>query len=189
MDQNQTPNGQNLGQGAAQAAQQAAQGAQQAAQGAQQAAQGAAQAGQQFAQGTQQYQYQYQQYQQGGPQYQQQYNQGPQKPNEFQKTVNEVKGAFKDGKGMYSNVGNKLCVIAKIVFWIGVVYHAINCILGIVGSVSPGGLFGIGASVNGVGIVSALISAAVGVFIYWIASLCIYGFGQIVTKITGDKKD
>ena len=103
--------------------------------------------------------------------------------------MNEVKGAFKDGKGMYSNVGNKLCVIAKIVFWIGVVYHAINCILGIVGSVSPGGLFGIGASVNGVGIVSALISAAVGVFIYWIASLCIYGFGQIVTKITGDKKD
>ena len=185
MDQNQTPNGQNLGQSVAQAAQQTVQATQQAAQGAQQAAQGA----QQFSQGAQQYQYQYQQYQQGGPQYQQQYNQGPSKPNEFQKTVNEVKGAFKDGKGMYSNVGNKLCVIAKIVFWIGVVYHAINCILGIVGSVSPGGLFGIGASVNGVGIVSALISAAVGVFIYWIASLCIYGFGQIVTKITGNGQD
>ena len=175
MDQNQAQNGQNAGQAAQQGAAQANQQYQQYRQGGQQYQQGA---NQQY----QQYQYQYQQ---GGRQYQQ-YNQNP---NEFQKTVNEVKGAFKDGQGMYSNVGNKLCVIAKVVFWIGVVYHAINCILGIVGSVAPGGLFGYGASVNGVGIVSALISAALGVFVFWIASLCIYGFGQIVTKITEDKKD
>ena len=174
MDQNQAQNGQNAGQAAQQAAQQSA-----------------AQANQQYRQyqqgANQQYQqYQYQ-YQQGGQQYQQ-YNQNP---NGFQKTVNEVKGAFRDGQGMYSNVGNKLCVIAKVVFWIGVVYHAINCILGIVGSVSAigGGWAGLVASVNGVGIVSALISAALGVFVFWIASLCIYGFGQIVTKITEDKKD
>ncbi len=175
MDQNQAQNGQNAGQAAQQSAAQANQQYQQYQQGGQQYQQGA---NQQY----QQYQYQYQQ---GGQQYQQ-YNQNP---NGFQKTVNEVKGAFRDGQGMYSNVGNKLCVIAKVVFWIGVVYHAINCILGIVGSVAPGGLFGYGASVNGVGIVSALISAALGVFVFWIASLCIYGFGQIVTKITEDKKD
>ncbi len=178
MDQNQTQANPNPEQGAAQANQQFQQGQQY----------------QQYQQGANQ-QYQYQQggpqYQQGGPQYQQQYNQAPPRPNEFQKTMSEVKGAFKNGQGMYSNVGVKLCVIAKIVFWVGVIYKGIECVLGIIGSVSSvgGGLLGLGASVSGVGIVTALLNAAVGVFVFWIASLCIYGFGQIVTKITEDKKE
>ena len=173
MDQNQTQANPNPEQGAAQANQQFQQGQQY----------------QQYQQGGNQ-QYQYQQYQQGGPQYQQQYNQAPPRPNEFQKTMSEVKGAFKNGQGMYSNVGVKLCVIAKIVFWIGVIYHGVNCVIGIIGSVGiGGGLLGIGAGVNGLGIVSALLGAALGIFVFWIASLCIYGFGQIVTKITEDKKE
>ena len=186
MDQNQTQASPNPEQGAAQANQKFQQGAARANQQYQQYQQGS----------NQQYQYQqYQQggpqYQQGGPQYQQQYNQAPPRPNEFQKTVSEVKGAFKNGQGMYSNVGVKLCVIAKIVFWVGVIYKGIECVLGIIGSVSSvgGGLLGLGASVSGVGIVTALLNAAIGVFVFWIASLCIYGFGQIVTKITEDKKE
>ena len=174
MDQNQTQGSPNPGQGAAQANQQFQQGAAQANQQYQQYQQG----------GNQQYQYQ-----QGGSQYQQQYNQAPPRPNEFQKTISEVQGAFKNGQGMYSNVGLKLCVIAKIVFWIGVIYHGINCVLGIIGSIGGGGLLGIGVAVNGLGIVSALLGAALGIFVFWIASLCIYGFGQIVTKITEDKKE
>lgn len=177
MDQNQTQASPNAEQGAAQAKQQFQQGAAQA-----------NQQYQQYQQGSNQ-QYQYQQYQQGGPQYQQQYNQAPPRPNEFQKTVSEVKGAFKNGQGMYSNVGVKLCVIAKIVFWIGAIYKGIECVLGIIGSVGGGGILGIGVAVNGVGIVTALLNAAIGVFVFWIASLCIYGFGQIVTKITEDKKE
>lgn len=177
MDQNQTQANPNPGQDAAQVNQQFQQ--------------GAAQANQQFQQYQQggNQQYQYQQYQQGGPQYQQQYNQAPPRPNEFQKTISEVQGAFKNGQGMYSNVGLKLCVIAKIVFWIGVIYHGINCVLGIIGSIGGGGLLGMGVAVNGLGIVSALLGAALGIFVFWIASLCIYGFGQIVTKITEDKKE
>ena len=177
MDQNQTQASPNPEQGAAQANQQFQQGAARA-----------NQQYQQYQQGSNQ-QYQYQQYQQGGPQYQQQYNQAPPRPNEFQKTVSEVKGAFKNGQGMYSNVGVKLCVIAKIVFWVGVIYKGIECVLGIIGSVGGGGILGIGVAVNGVGIVTALLNAAIGVFVFWIASLCIYGFGQIVTKITEDKKE
>ena len=177
MDQNQTQGSPNPGQGATQTNQQFQQGAAQA-----------NQQYQQYQQGGNQ-QYQYQQYQQGGPQYQQQYNQAPPRPNEFQKTISEVQGAFKNGQGMYSNVGLKLCVIAKIVFWIGVIYHGINCVLGIIGSIGGGGLLGMGVSVNGLGIVSALLGAALGIFVFWIASLCIYGFGQIVTKITEDKKE
>ena len=177
MDQNQTQASPNPEQGAAQANQQFQQGAAQA-----------NQQYQQYQQGSNQ-QYQYQQYQQGGPQYQQQYNQATPRPNEFQKTVSEVKGAFKNGQGMYSNVGVKLCVIAKIVFWVGVIYKGIECVLGIIGSVGGGGILGIGVAVNGVGIVTALLNAAIGVFVFWIASLCIYGFGQIVTKITEDKKE
>ena len=78
---------------------------------------------------------------------------------------------------MFSNVGSKLKVFAKITAWIGIV---ICVIYGFVMLVSMEGMALIG-----------LLIMTVGSLVAWISSLVLYGFGELVenSSIIANKKN
>lgn len=133
------------------------------------------------------YQYQNNQYQnnqyQGG-QYQNE------QPNIFQQSVNqkmgEVKSTFMAGGGLYANIGNKICAIAHIMCWIGIICSVI---------------FGLGMMISGSRTAALIGSSGVapvlGGFFFiiigsigsWMGSMCLYGFGHLINLLQEIEKN
>ena len=74
---------------------------------------------------------------------------------------------------MFENVGRKIKGLAKVLFWVEVV---IFCIVGFVSMVENSVLAG-------------LLFIAMGVLGGWISAMFLYGFGEIIDKLTDIEKN
>lgn len=86
---------------------------------------------------------------------------------------------FLGGKYMFSNIGNKIRVLAKVICIIGMVLAGIvGLIIMISGFAMLGNRYTTGA---GVGlIIGGLVYAAIGALFSWIGSFVLYGYGQLI---------
>lgn len=83
--------------------------------------------------------------------------------------------AEEEAGAMFSNIGNKIQSVAQVFCWIGI---AISVIAGIVLLGTDEGL-----------ILAGLLVATVGSLGSWIGSLFLYGFGELIVKITQIEKN
>ena len=88
---------------------------------------------------------------------------------------------------MFSNIGNKIRVLAKVICIIGMVIAGITgLIIMIIGFTMLGNRYTTGA---GVGlIIGGLLYAALGAFLSWIGSFAIYGYGQLILSVQNIEK-
>ena len=94
---------------------------------------------------------------------------------------------IKRGKIMFTNIGNKIRILAKVLCIIGIVF---SCILGLVMLISGFSLFGNRYTI-GVGfamIFGGIVSAALGVLFSWIGSFVLYGYGQLIHSVQNLEK-
>ena len=78
---------------------------------------------------------------------------------------------------MYENVGDALCRIAKVVFYIGAFFS----ILSGMGMIFGGCGRGFGGSIGGFFI--GITVMALGIFVSWISTLALYAFGEITRRL------
>ena len=83
---------------------------------------------------------------------------------------------------MYTNVGKKIKTLAKVLAWIGIIASVIGGIVMMTAGVNITDFSGRTSSASGV--VPGLIMMVVGAVGSWLGSLCLYGFGELVDKVT-----
>lgn len=91
----------------------------------------------------------------------------------------KVSAAYKDSDKLFSNIGDKMCHIAKIMFWIGAVFSIIGgltMILGGFGYIR----YSFGAFIAA--LIGGVLAAAVGILVSWLGSLSMYAFGELVRR-------
>ena len=77
---------------------------------------------------------------------------------------------------MFENIGQKIKTFAKVICWLGIVC---SCIAGIVILIiTEFWDFGIVYLLLSLGVVG------VGSVLSWVSSLCVYGFGELIVKVT-----
>ena len=76
---------------------------------------------------------------------------------------------------MWSNIGNKIKVLAKVICWIGIILSVIAGIAIIVGG--NGYSYSSGSTA-----LTGILTIVLGALGSWISSLTLYGFGELVDR-------
>ena len=76
---------------------------------------------------------------------------------------------------MFANIGNKIKAVAVAVCWIGII---ISLLAGVI-------MLGSGEDL----ILPGLLTAALGALGSWVSSLFLYGFGELIVKVTEIEKN
>ena len=71
---------------------------------------------------------------------------------------------------MFSNIGRKIKTVAKVVAWIGI---GCSILAGLAGLASPL-----------TSPIPSIIVAVIGSLASWIGSFCLYGFGELIDKVS-----
>jgi hypothetical protein len=71
---------------------------------------------------------------------------------------------------LYNNIGAKIMGLAKVICWIGIGLSVIGGIITMTG--------------GGWGVLLGLLSIAIGSLVAWISSLAVYGFGELIEKVS-----
>jgi len=79
---------------------------------------------------------------------------------------------------MFSNVGNKIKVLAKVLTWVGIIFSLIIGIALILTGIVSGGSEGTASFASGITII------IIGPVSSWLSALCLYGFGELIVKAT-----
>ncbi len=82
---------------------------------------------------------------------------------------------------MFSNIGGKIKMLAKVLFWIGVIG---SVIIGGIFLISPRGTatfnYSYGYSTQVSSVLAGIIFIFLGFLLSWISSMLLYGFGQLI---------
>ena len=81
---------------------------------------------------------------------------------------------------MWSNIGNKIKVLAKVICWIGIVLSVIAGIAVLAGT-STVQAYGYTYGTGG-GVLTGILVIVLGALGSWIGSLTLYGFGELVDR-------
>lgn len=84
---------------------------------------------------------------------------------------------------LFTNIGDKLCKIAKIVFWVGAIVSVIAGIVVIFGAFNYLKYFRYYAGTFFITIIGGILGAALGVLLSWLGSLGLYAFGELVRRV------
>ena len=80
---------------------------------------------------------------------------------------------------MYNNIGRKIKALAKVLALVGVIL----CVLGGIGTIILGILSNNSMTII-ISIIGGLATALIGSLIVWIESWLLFGFGEIIDKLT-----
>ncbi len=90
-----------------------------------------------------------------------------------------IKSSYEKSTVLYNNIGNKICSLAKIVAWIGII---VSCLIGIITMVAGIGI-GMYSRSSGIGsVLAGILIAGIGSLSSWIGSMVLYGFGHLIIK-------
>lgn len=93
---------------------------------------------------------------------------------------NKAKDIYIKSDKFFANVGDKLCKVAKIVFWIGAIASAIAFLIMLIGAFRwirwSFGQFLLTA-------LYAVLILAAGILASWLGSLGMYGFGELIRRV------
>lgn len=82
---------------------------------------------------------------------------------------------------MFSNIGGKIKLLAKVLFWIGLI---LSVVTGGIFLISPRGTatfnYSSGYSTQVSSVLAGIIFIFVGFLLSWISSMLLYGFGQLI---------
>ena len=75
---------------------------------------------------------------------------------------------------MYENIGKKIKSLASILTWIGIIAYVIAALILII----------VGISEDEVLLIFGIVTLIVGPFVTWISNFFVYGFGELIDKVT-----
>lgn len=93
------------------------------------------------------------------------------------------------GTGIYSNIGGKICGLAKVIAWLGIGFSILMGIILIAGTGCTAAKYGayIGSSVSGKlissGFISGVLVAGIGSLLSWTGGMVLYGFGELILRV------
>ncbi len=84
---------------------------------------------------------------------------------------------------MFENIGGKIKTLAQIICWLGIVFSVLVgiCII-ILGSLTSD--TAIGSVFSGMSAFTSILYFLLGPLLSWVSSLFIYGFGELIEKVT-----
>ncbi|MEG0835493.1 MAG: hypothetical protein RR413_08605 [Christensenellaceae bacterium] len=81
---------------------------------------------------------------------------------------------------MFSNVGEKLKKLAKVLMWGGIIFSVIYGVFIMAGMPVAEGMENVG---KGASIISGILTMILGAFMSWVSSWAVYAVGQISTDV------
>ena len=89
---------------------------------------------------------------------------------------------------MYKNIGKKIKGLVKVLLTISIIFIAIAAIAGIIALIAGINDSGMGAGVAILCIIGILLVAGIWILITWISTWILYGYGEIIDKVSDIEK-
>lgn len=82
---------------------------------------------------------------------------------------------------MFNNIGSKIKALAKVICWLGIIASAVG---GIAYIISMSRLYNQSMMAVIIVFLAGLIIAAVGALVSWLSTFILYGFGELIEKVS-----